>query len=90
MVARDDAQRVSAEQHLHALGMSLPTPPEPFGMYAETVQAGSLLIDAARATFAEHLEGGDRRPHVAIEPAIFGERSGAIGAALAARHGGLS
>jgi glucokinase len=53
------------------------------------MQAGSLLIDAARTTFAELVEGGDRRPPVSIEPATFGERSGAVGAALAARHGGL-
>jgi len=64
--------------------------PDCFVLGGGVVQAGSLLIDAARTTFAEHLEGGDRRPPVDIEPATFGERSGAIGAALAARHGGLS
>ena len=46
-------------------------------------------VDAARATFAELVEGGDRRPPVVIVPAAFGERSGAVGAALAARQGGL-
>jgi glucokinase len=64
--------------------------PDCFVLGGGVVQAGSPLIDAARTTFAEHLEGGDRRPPVVIEPAAFGERSGAIGAALAARHGGLS
>jgi glucokinase len=64
--------------------------PDCFVLGGGVVQAGSLLIDAARATFAELLEGGDRRPPVTVEPATFGERSGAIGAALAARQGGLS
>jgi glucokinase len=64
--------------------------PDCFVLGGGVVQAGSLLIDSARATFAELLEGGDRRPRVTVEPATFGERSGAVGAALAARHGGLS
>jgi glucokinase len=64
--------------------------PDCFVLGGGVVQAGSPLIDAARATFAELVEGGDRRPPVDIEPAAFGERSGAVGAALAARHGGLS
>ncbi len=33
-----------AEQRLEALGLVLPTPPEPFGTYAEAVQTGSLLF----------------------------------------------
>ena len=33
----------SAEQRLQTLGISLPQPPEPFGMYAEAVQTGNLL-----------------------------------------------
>ena len=32
------------------------------------VEAGDLLIDAARATFAELVEGGDRRPLAASCP----------------------
>jgi glucokinase len=64
--------------------------PDCFVLGGGVVQAGSLLIDAARASFAELLEGGDRRPPVTVEPAAFGERSGAVGAALAARRGGLS
>ena len=35
---------VSAEQRLQALGLRLPAPPEPFGTYAEAVQAGDLLF----------------------------------------------
>jgi len=33
-----------AEQRLQELGIQLPAPPEPFGTYAEAVQAGSLLF----------------------------------------------
>lgn len=34
----------SAEQRLIELGIKLPAPPEPFGIYAEAVQTGSLLF----------------------------------------------
>jgi len=34
----------SAEQRLKELGIYLPTPPEPFGIYAEAVQTGNLLF----------------------------------------------
>lgn len=34
----------SAEQRLKELGVELPAPPEPFGTYAEAVQAGNLLF----------------------------------------------
>jgi enamine deaminase RidA (YjgF/YER057c/UK114 family) len=34
----------SAEKHLKELGIELPTPPEPFGAYAEAVQTGNLLF----------------------------------------------
>src|SRR5689334_14614696 len=34
----------SAEQRLRQLGIKLPTPPEPFGIYAEAVQTGNLLF----------------------------------------------
>jgi glucokinase len=64
--------------------------PDCFVLGGGVVQAGSLLIDAARTTFAQLVEGGDRRPRVSIKAASFGERSGAVGAALAARHGGVS
>jgi hypothetical protein len=53
------------------------------------MQAGDLLLDAARTTFAALVEGGDRRPAAVIVPAAFGERAGAVGAAVAARQGGL-
>jgi len=63
--------------------------PECFVLGGGVVQAGDLLVDSARATFAELVEAGDRRPVAAIVPAAFGERAGAVGAALAVRQGGL-
>ncbi len=63
--------------------------PECFVLGGGVVQAGDRLIDAARATFGQLVEGGDRRPQAVIVPATFGERAGAVGAALAARQGGL-
>jgi glucokinase len=63
--------------------------PECFVLGGGVVEAGSLLIDSARAAFEELVEGRDRRRLAAVVPAAFGERAGAIGAALAARQGGL-
>src|SRR5437667_3777289 len=34
----------TAEDRLTQLGIKLPAPPEPFGMYAEAVQTGNLLF----------------------------------------------
>ena len=44
MVTRESARPASAEQRLKELGIELPTPPEPFGTYAEAVQTGNLLF----------------------------------------------
>jgi enamine deaminase RidA (YjgF/YER057c/UK114 family) len=44
MVARGSSRPTSAEQRLQELGIQLPTPPEPFGIYAEAVQTGNLLF----------------------------------------------
>jgi len=63
--------------------------PECFVLGGGVVRAGDLLVDAARVTYAELVEGGDRRPAAVIVSAAFGERAGAVGAALAARQGGL-
>jgi glucokinase len=63
--------------------------PECFVLGGGLVRAGNLLLDSARATFADLVEGGDRRPSAAIVPAAFDERAGAVGGALAARQGGL-
>jgi len=63
--------------------------PECFVLGGGLVRAGDLLFDAARASFGELVEGGDRRPLAAVVPAAFGERAGAVGAALTGRQGGL-
>jgi glucokinase len=63
--------------------------PECFVLGGGLIGAGDVLLDAARSAFAELVEGGHRRPEVAIVPAAFGERAGAVGAAVAARRGGL-
>src|SRR6201984_2513036 len=43
-LTREDSGSAAAEQRLKELGIQLPTPPEPFGIYAEAVQAGNLLF----------------------------------------------
>jgi DNA-binding NarL/FixJ family response regulator/enamine deaminase RidA (YjgF/YER057c/UK114 family) len=40
----DDSRHATAEQRLRQLGITLPAPPEPFGIYAEVVQTGNLLF----------------------------------------------
>ena len=44
MVTRESSRPASAEQRLKELGVELPEPPKPFGIYAEAVQAGNLLF----------------------------------------------
>ena len=44
MTNRESARPASAEQRLKELGIQLPSPPEPFGVYAEAVQTGNLLF----------------------------------------------
>jgi enamine deaminase RidA (YjgF/YER057c/UK114 family) len=44
MVTRESSHPANAEQRLKELGIKLPTPPEPFGTYAEAVQTGNLLF----------------------------------------------
>ena len=63
--------------------------PECFVLGGGLVRAGDLLFDTARASFGELVEGRDRRPLATVVPAAFGDRAGAVGAALAARQGGL-
>jgi glucokinase len=63
--------------------------PECFVLGGGLVAAGDLLLQATRRAFAELVEGGSARPETAIVAAAFGERAGAVGAALAARVGGL-
>jgi enamine deaminase RidA (YjgF/YER057c/UK114 family) len=40
----DGSCLATAEQRLRQLGIKLPEPPEPFGIYAEAVQTGNLLF----------------------------------------------
>src|ERR1700748_1420306 len=40
----DGYRPATAEQRLGQLGIKLPAPPEPFGIYAEAVQTGNLLF----------------------------------------------
>src|ERR1700736_1033962 len=42
LVTREGPRPASAEQRLKELGIKLPAPPQPFGTYAEAVQAGNL------------------------------------------------
>ena len=44
MVTRESSRPASAEQRLKELGVELPVPPEPFGIYVEAVRAGNLLF----------------------------------------------
>jgi len=53
------------------------------------VVAGEILLAPTRRAFAELVEGASARPEVEIVAAALGERAGAVGAALAARAGGL-
>lgn len=41
---RQDSGQLGAERRLSELGISLPVPPEPLGIYAEAVQTGNLLF----------------------------------------------
>jgi hypothetical protein len=44
MVTREVSRQASAEQRLKELGMRIPAPPEPFGIYVEAVRTGDLLF----------------------------------------------
>src|ERR1700731_5113040 len=44
ILSGDGSLLTTAEQRLKELGIQLPTPPEPFGIYAEAVQTGNLLF----------------------------------------------
>jgi enamine deaminase RidA (YjgF/YER057c/UK114 family) len=43
-LTRKGSRQAGAEQRLKELGIKLPAPPEPFGVYAEAVQTGNLLF----------------------------------------------
>jgi enamine deaminase RidA (YjgF/YER057c/UK114 family) len=44
MVTQESSRPASAERRLKELGIQLPSPPEPFGTYAEAVQTCNLLF----------------------------------------------
>src|SRR5579859_1850673 len=44
LLSVDTSRPATAEQRLRQLAIQLPTPPEPFGIYAEAVSTGSLLF----------------------------------------------
>ena len=44
ILSGDRSGLATAEQRVRQLGIKLPTPPEPFGIYAEAVQTGNLLF----------------------------------------------
>ena len=44
ILSGDGSLLTTAEQRLKELSIQLPTPPEPFGVYAEAVQTGNLLF----------------------------------------------
>jgi enamine deaminase RidA (YjgF/YER057c/UK114 family) len=44
LLNEDDSRLATADQRLKQLGIKLPVPPEPFGIYAEAVQTGNLLF----------------------------------------------
>ncbi len=50
------------------------------------VETLTLVLPTIVRSFAEMLEGADRRPHIPIVPAALGEQAGAIGAAVVARE----
>ena len=43
-MSHHDKPSSSAEQRLQELGIELPAPPQPFGVYVEAVQSGNLLF----------------------------------------------
>src|SRR5258707_2290420 len=44
ILSQDASRLATAEQRLKQLGIKLPAPPEPFGIYVEAVQTGNLLF----------------------------------------------
>ena len=44
ILSGDGSRLATADQRLRQLGIEVPLPPEPFGIYAEAVQTGNLLF----------------------------------------------
>ncbi len=83
LAALENPRPASAEQRLKALGITLPTPPQPFGTYVEAVQTGNLLFltgmlptEGRRAKFTGRLgadldvEAGRKAAHLAALNAL--------------------
>ena len=49
-----NSQLVGPEQRLRDLGIELPTPPQPFGAYVESVQSGHLLFLSGMLPVVDH------------------------------------
>ena len=49
-----NSQSVGPEQRLRDLGIELPTPPQPFGTYVESVQSGRLLFLSGMLPVVDH------------------------------------
>jgi glucokinase len=93
-MAGDDGARAVVEQVGWWIGFGLANlacvvDPACIVLGGGLISAGDILLDAARRAFDALVEGGTARPPTAIVAAAFGEQAGAVGAALAARHGGL-
>jgi enamine deaminase RidA (YjgF/YER057c/UK114 family) len=83
MVTSESSRPASAEQRLKELGISLPAPPKPFGIYVEAVQTGRLLFltgmlptEGQEAKFIGRvgaeldLEAGNKAAHLAALNAL--------------------
>jgi glucokinase len=104
LVRGEDVTRAAMEGHRGALGvmdelgwwvalglanLSAVLDPQRIVIGGGLVEAGEVLLDPVRRAFRELVEGSSVRPPVQIVLAALGERAGAVGAALAARAGGL-
>src|SRR5258706_12808636 len=80
ILSQDASRLASAEQRLRQLGIKLPAPPEPFGIYAEAVQTGNLVfLTGMLPTAAREAKFIGR---IGAEPAVQMGRKGAYLAAF--------
>jgi enamine deaminase RidA (YjgF/YER057c/UK114 family) len=54
MVTSQESRPAAAEQRLKELGIKLPPPPEPFGIYVEAVRTGNLLFLSGMLPTEDH------------------------------------
>jgi enamine deaminase RidA (YjgF/YER057c/UK114 family) len=80
LVTPEGSRPDSAEQRLKALGIQLPEPPQPFGVYAEAVQSGNLLFLSGMIPTEGH--GAKFIGRVGAELDVEGGREAAYLAAL--------